>query len=226
MIKKDCFDSIPTKNIVLEEAFRAFKANAISTEYGKDWRYEYLIDIIDYLKPKSIIEIGVAEGINAEKMLRKSGNSTKYTGYDVFDFSDKVFHRLVGNGKRVLSEKEIYGKISALTSDVTLHKGMTQDTLWPKGDKADLVWLDGDHRIQAIRKDFEAVKNSKVVVLDDYYVEDNQEWSKGEYGCNELVKEMQDVIITPATRQYENIRIAIWSSDTAILNDLRKIIEP
>ena len=214
---------------MIEESGNYYKkiTNSIKRKFfKKNMRYEYLIDIIEYLEPKSIIEIGVAEGKNAEEMLRKTGNGTKYTGYDVFDFTDKIFHNLVGNGKMVLSEKEIFSKLSILSGDVTLHKGMTQDTLWPKGDKADLVWLDGDHRIEAIRKDFDAVKKSRVIVLDDYYIEDNQQWSIDKYGCNELVKSLQDVIITPATRKLESIRLAVWSNDKKILDDLREIIKP
>lgn len=214
---------------MIEESGNYYKkiTNSIKRKFfKKNMRYEYLIDIIEYLEPKSIIEIGVAEGKNAEEMLRKTGNGTKYTGYDVFDFTDKIFHNLVGNGKMVLSEEEIFSKLSTITDDVTLHKGMTQDTLWPKGDKADLVWLDGDHRIEAIRKDFEAVKKSRVIVLDDYYIEDNQQWSIDKYGCNELVKSLQDVIITPATRKLESIRLAVWSNDKKILDDLREIIKP
>jgi hypothetical protein len=214
---------------MIEESGNHYKkiTNSIKRKFfKKNMRYEYLIDIIEYLEPKSIIEIGVAEGKNAEEMLRKTGNGTKYTGYDVFDFTDKIFHNLVGNGKMVLSEEEIFSKLSTLSADVTLHKGMTQDTLWPKGDKADLVWLDGDHRIEAIRKDFEAVKKSRVIVLDDYYIEDNQQWSIDKYGCNELVKSLQDVIITPATRKLESIRLAVWSNDKKILDDLREIIKP
>lgn len=214
---------------MIEESGNHYKkiTNSIKRKFfKKNMRYEYLIDIIEYLEPKSIIEIGVAEGKNAEEMLRKTGNGTKYTGYDVFDFTDKIFHNLVGNGKMVLSEEEIFSKLSTLSADVTLHKGMTQDTLWPKGDKADLVWLDGDHRIEAIRKDFEAVKKSRVIVLDDYYIEDNQQWSIDKYGCNELVKSLQDVIITPATRKMESIRLAVWSNDKKILDDLREIIKP
>ena len=214
---------------MIEESGTHYKkiTNSIKRKFfKKNMRYEYLIEIIEYLEPKSIIEIGVAEGKNAEEMLRKTGNGTKYTGYDVFDFTDKIFHNLVGNGKMVLSEEEIFSKLSTLSADVTLHKGMTQDTLWPKGDKADLVWLDGDHRIEAIRKDFEAVKKSRVIVLDDYYIEDNQQWSIDKYGCNELVKSLQDVIITPATRKLESIRLAVWSNDKKILDDLREIIKP
>jgi hypothetical protein len=214
---------------MIEQSGNHYKkiTNSIKRKFfKKNMRYEYLIDIIEYLEPKSIIEIGVAEGKNAEEMLRKTGNGTKYTGYDVFDFTDKIFHNLVGNGKMVLSEEEIFSKLSTLSADVTLHKGMTQETLWPKGDKADLVWLDGDHRIEAIRKDFEAVKKSRVIVLDDYYIEDNQQWSIDKYGCNELVKSLQDVIITPATRKLESIRLAVWSNDKKILDDLREIIKP
>ena len=84
---------------MIEESGNYYKkiTNSIKRKFfKKNMRYEYLIDIIEYLEPKSIIEIGVAEGKNAEEMLRKTGNGTKYTGYDVFDFTDKIFHNLVG----------------------------------------------------------------------------------------------------------------------------------
>ena len=49
---------------------------------------------------------------------------------------------------------------------------------------ADFVFLDGGHSIGTIALDYAAVKNSKVVVLDDYYT-DGVDISK--YGCNSLV---------------------------------------
>ena len=70
----------------------------------KRMRYEYLLDIIKVVKPENIIEIGVAKGDNAVKMIQTAGFNVEYTGFDVFDWSDKEWHKLVGNGKKVLDE--------------------------------------------------------------------------------------------------------------------------
>ena len=39
----------------------------------KSMRYEYLLDIIKVTKPETIIEIGVAKGANAQKMISAAG---------------------------------------------------------------------------------------------------------------------------------------------------------
>lgn len=204
--------------------FQKFLAMARKKLTRPKMRYEYLIDLVEFLQPKSIIEIGVAEGVNAKKMLEKCSGSTLYTGYDVFDFSDKAFHEMVGNGKRVKSKDEIYSDLISLTPNVTLHQGMTKDTLWPTGDKADLVWLDGDHRIEAIRQDFLAVQESKVVVFDDFYITDQGNWSKQEYGCNKLVEELGEIVITPPTKKFADIRLAIWSQDHSTIKAIDALI--
>lgn len=191
----------------------------------KQTRYEYLEEITSLTKPNSIIEIGVATGRNAAAMIKASSViMVKYTGYDVFDTKDQSFHDEVGNAKNVLSKKQIYDKLKLLTPNINLVEGMTQDTLWPNGDTADLVWLDGDHRIESIEKDYEAVKDSKIIVFDDYYTtEMNGKFPRKDFGCYEIFKDRPDVLISPETVQWGNIRIAVVTKDPELHSKIKKL---
>lgn len=168
-------------------------------------RYIYLYQLVAEMQPKTIIEIGVAKGVAARQMLRISPNSF-YKGYDVFDSMDAEFDEKVLNGKPALSKAEIYSKLAPY--DVSLIQGMTQDTLWPFPQSAELVFIDGDHRVEAIRGDYEAVKNSKVIVFDDYYLDNDIDTEV--FGCNRVIKELNlPVTITPPTPKRPDLRLAI-----------------
>jgi hypothetical protein len=187
----------------------------------KRTRYEYLYELVDLLQPKSIIEIGVAKGKTAKNMLSRSGKDTRYTGYDVFDFSDKEFHRMVGNGKEVWSLHEIRRRLSDYGDKVQLIKGMTQDTLWKTPKSAELVFIDGDHRVESIRGDHKAVAGSKVIVFDDYYLDDHGLFDMKNYGCHSIVNQLENISITPPCEKLPHVRLAIWCED----NDTHKRIQ-
>ena len=191
----------------------------------KSMRYEYLIDVVKVVKPETIIEIGVAKGANAAKMINAAGFNVEYTGFDVFDWTDKEWHKLVGNGKKVLDEDTIRAKLEPLCSQVDLVKGFTQETLWAKDYKADLVFIDGDHRASMIIGDHKAVEGSKVIVFDDYYTAPNGDFAPPDFGCNVLVDELDWKIITPATSKADNIRLAIWTDDKDLRNKLEEVVE-
>ena len=190
----------------------------------KDRRYEYLVDIIKVVEPKSILEIGVAMGRSAQLMLKATGPDVRYIGYDVFDFSDKEFHKMVSNGKNVAGIEEIRAKLAPLCKDVELIKGTTQDTLHGRSVCADFVFLDGDHRVDAIRDDFEAVMDSPVVVFDDYYDGNFRGIDINEFGCNLVVEDL-DVILTPATKESDVLKFAIWVQDPVLREKVRRVVE-
>ena len=186
-------------------------------------RYNFLHKITKLVKPKTFIEIGVAAGDNAIHLL-KNNSIERYDGYDVFDYNDIEFHKKAGNGKKCLSEKDIYAKLSPYCKNVVLHKGMTSDTLWGKDTYADMVWIDGDHRIEAIKNDFDSVKSSKVIVFDDYYVTgEHAGYTIDKYGCNNIVDPL-DVLITPPTNKFPNIRIAVLVYDTTLKANIKNIL--
>ena len=101
---------------------------------------------------------------------------------------------------------------------------MTSDTLWPHPNKADYVWLDGDHRLESIRKDFESLKESKVIVFDDYYSNGEHDGFHIEkYGCNKIVENFNEneIFITPETKVLPNVRVVFWSKDILLVKKLK-----
>ena len=105
-------------------------------------RYQYLLLGLCFTRPKSIIEIGLAQGIRSYQMVQlamKYNSEVKYFGYDLFDTKDDNWHKLVGNGKQVISKNIIENNLKKLTPNIKLIEGMTSDTLWTKPNKADYV---------------------------------------------------------------------------------------
>jgi hypothetical protein len=193
-------------------------------------RYQYLLLGLCIVAPKSIIEVGLARGIRAFQMIqlaKKYNPDVKYTGYDVFDTKDSEWHKLVGNGKKVEAKLVIEKKLRTLTNNLNLIQGMTSDTLWPHSNKADYVWLDGDHRLISIKKDYESLKESKVIVFDDYYSSGEHDGFHIEkYGCNKIVEDFDEnqIFITPETKELPNIRIVFWSKDISLINKLKSCL--
>ncbi len=144
-------------------------------------RYEHLANLIEEHKPSSIIEVGVHKAYRAVYMVReamKYQNKVSYIGFDVFETLGEDFQELVLNGKGMATEMQARAAMHQLTSEYgprftcELIVGKTQDTLHETTYSADLVFIDGDHRAEAIAADYAALKNSKLVVFDDYYVVD------------------------------------------------------
>ena len=193
-------------------------------------RYQYLLLGLCIVAPKSIIEVGLARGIRASQMIqlaKKYNPDVKYTGYDVFDTKDPSWHKLVGNGKKVEAKSIIEKKLKILTNNIHLVQGMTSETLWSNPKKADYVWLDGDHRLDSIRKDFDALKESKVIVFDDYYsTGEHDGFHVEKYGCNKIVETFNEneIFISPETKELPNVKIVFWSKDILLINKLKKCL--
>jgi len=153
-------------------------------------RYDTLLELIDKHKPQSIVEIGVWNGANAIRMINRAkqyNSDITYTGYDLFEDATQETDAKEFNVKGHNSVKAVAAYIQSETGiKPNLVKGNTHDSL--TNTVADFVFLDGGHSVETIAHDFEAVKDSKVIVLDDFYT-DGVDTSK--YGCNQLVDLLQ-----------------------------------
>lgn len=149
-------------------------------------RYDTLLELIDKHKPQSIVEIGVWNGANAIRMINRAKQynpDITYTGYDLFEDATQETDEKEFNVKGHNSVKAVAAYIQSETGiKPNLVKGNTHDSL--TRTIADFVFIDGGHSIETISHDFEAVKFSDVVVLDDYYTGDID---TSKYGCNYLV---------------------------------------
>ena len=146
---------------------------------------EYLTEVkplFKKYKPKIIGEIGTHNGKSMLQMLsyllHELHLSVEYTGYDMWG-GTKRFHEQENNGKAI---PDYYVALNALENlqntlgkkdrlKYELIKGNTHDTL-TKPRKFDFVFVDGGHSYKTVKHDYDMVKESKIVLIDDTDLEE------------------------------------------------------
>lgn len=147
-------------------------------------RYDYLLDVIDKIHPRTIMEIGVFKGNTSEKMIRHSlqyKSNVTYYGFDLF--LENVTESDIKNEFLKMPEtyKYINDKLQKISKnvDINLIKGNTNTTLkkFYKDNpdlKIDLMFLDGGHSLTTSENDWKYCKkfmnDKSVLVMDDYVV--------------------------------------------------------
>lgn len=165
-------------------------------------RYEQLAAIVDLIKPRSIVEIGTNQGRSAVLMIKqaqKYRKNVQYVGYDLFEEANHETDTAELNIKKHPFVDQVREHITEQCPgvEINLIKGNTRKTLNPL--MADIVFVDGGHSIETIQHDFERVKHSNIIILDDYYTPDDDGNCPDikKYGCNRLVESLGSVILLP-----------------------------
>lgn len=165
-------------------------------------RYDQLLKAIDLFMPQIIVEIGTWSGYNAVRMIKqaqKHRSGVWYIGYDLFEDATDDTDAEELNLKQHYTVEQVTDYISKACPDVefNLIKGNTRQTL--KNVEADFVYIDGGHSLETVEHDYNAVKNSKVVIFDDYYIADKDGVCQDTsiVGCNKLVKGIKGSYILP-----------------------------
>jgi hypothetical protein len=143
-------------------------------------RYFQLITLVEFYKPKTIIEVGTWNGKHGTDMcrvaLRSHSENVFYTGFDLYESGSDELDDLEFNAKPRVTLEEVSESFDEVSAEFPnrfsyeLIKGDTNDTL--KETSADFVFLDGGHSIKTVRNDYEKTANSKVIVFDDYFMVD------------------------------------------------------
>lgn len=142
-------------------------------------RYNHLVEMVGFYKPKTILETGTWNGDRAVQLclaaLQASPGDIRYVGYDLFEDGNKELDQLEFNAKPNTAMDKVAKKLDRLKElhprfDYSLHKGDTRERM--KHHKVDFAYLDGGHSVDTAANDFEKVVGSKVVVMDDYFVKD------------------------------------------------------
>ena len=141
-------------------------------------RYDQLLEEIDTLRPKTILEIGTNDGINAARMCKRASryrNDVVYFGFDMFELLTNAtflteFSLMAPSRKKVDKFLRQNGCIRP-----HLFAGNTIETLKAKKaqlPKMDLVFIDGGHSQETVASDWINVQGllhaGSVVVFDDY----------------------------------------------------------
>lgn len=157
-------------------------------------RYEQMLQLVEQVKPREIVEIGVHKGVRAEKLCREAllhSSSVKYVGYDVFDSEDERFQADALNGKGAPSKEQASNRLKKIPGLMhLLVTGDTRVTLAGKKVQADFAFIDGDHRVEAIQSDYDALSECSCVVFDDYYTGGDLDLTK--YGANAVVDALNE----------------------------------
>jgi hypothetical protein len=150
------------------------------------WRLPYLFAGIDYIKPKTICEIGCYRGKTSLRLCRhaiEKVDELHFAGYDLFELATPENNKKEINGKGSGNHRRTALAMEKIERDCNpnrekfyvyknkkftweLHKGYTQETL--KERVFDFVFIDGGHSYDTVKHDYEKVKGSKLVVFDDY----------------------------------------------------------
>jgi len=166
-------------------------------------RYTFLYDMIEKYKANKIIETGTWNGGRAIKMADASFKHTdvvQYIGYDLFGLANNELDKKEFNTKTHHTLKEIQDRLDKYarekkklgkTFEYVLHEGDTKDTLKEKMD-ADFVFIDGGHSYETVKHDFEMLKHNPQIVLDDFFLEDDDGKKPSEEHCgvNKLFEEI------------------------------------
>ena len=141
-------------------------------------RYDQLLEEIDTLRPKTILEIGTNDGINAARLFQRASqyrDDVVYFGFDMFEsLNDATF--LQEFALAAPSQEKVdkfLGRNECLRRQ--LFAGNTIETLRSKKaqlPKIDLVFIDGGHSEETVASDWMNVQDllhaRSVVFFDDY----------------------------------------------------------
>lgn len=171
----------------------------------KPLRYRTLIREIAKQKSKSILEVGVFNGRNSNRMIETAKSFHKpininYYGFDLFEMltQEELKEEF---SKMPLSEQSIREKLQPTGVHINLYKGYSQETLANfvtenPNIHIDFIFIDGGHSIETVTSDWnnlsKIVNKNTVVIFDDYY--ENTEKEILGKGCNELIDNLDRTI--------------------------------
>lgn len=171
------------------------------------WRVERneqgFMDLVRELRPSRMLEIGVAEGWGAERMVKAAGS---LDGRDVEYYGFDLFCKCVANNFVSMPMHKIEHRLKRLrVSKVSLYAGDSLETLphiVPTLPKMDFIYIDGGHTYEVCKSDWKNVQpligGDTVVVFDDYHADN--------YGVRKVVNEIVGCEVWPVSYHQVAVR--------------------
>ena len=157
-------------------------------------RYSQIIDVINEVKPKKILEVGTWNGVRAVEMCQAAlvhSTNVSYLGFDLFEdaTSETDAHEL--NVKPHAKKDDIKHNLTVQlpACTVSLVSGNTNITLQGFKGEYDFAFIDGGHSLETVQNDGENTNHIPVRLFDDYYSPDNQGKLPDitKFGCNHFI---------------------------------------
>ena len=201
-------------------------------------RYKQIADIIREYKPKSIIEVGTWNGGRAIEMALaafENQDEILYRGFDLFEdgtletdaeeFNLKAHNTQSAVIKRLQDfRSKMMEKEKVFTFEIG--KGNSREILKDRKDlNADFVLIGGGNSIKTTRSDYDNLKHNPVVLIDNYYREDEEKLNapKQYHGTNKIVdslpKGKKDGVRRWVIPSQDQVRGGGHTHIVAILND-------
>ena len=196
----------------------------------------YTLKILNSLKPKRILEIGVYEGANTAKILRWcKSNRSHLTSVDpcewIGDTLPKSFRAPYKNKSLKLIPKyliNIYEK--SIEKFWSVKKKTSLDYLKNEKKKFDLIILDGDHNYYTVLNELNSLKKNLAdnycIILNDVY----GKWSRKDQYCDirDIPSEFQNPKkqgVMPAIDEFLNrnhgIKVGSLTTADLIINEIK-----
>jgi len=156
-------------------------------------RYDNVFKQITKFRCKTLVEVGVWNGVTAEKMIKSASvqfpfHMINYYGFDLFeDFNEfKKEHC----PKRPVPYTHVKARLDKLGAKIHLFQGRTDVTLaeFVPEKKIDFIFIDGGHSEETILSDWEnlqkVITEKTIIIFDDYY------HNKSGVGCRFLIENL------------------------------------
>jgi len=157
----------------------------------KAQRYNNIFLLIKEYRPKTILEIGTYNGVNAIKMTKLAkqfNDNVFYYGFDLFEEITPEIREYEFHGKKLEpTYQQVCRILDECKCEYQLIKGNTKNTLlkFVPNKPIDFIFIDGGHSVDTITQDWNNVKkflhSNTVVLFDDYYLNHKH------VGCHVLI---------------------------------------
>jgi hypothetical protein len=161
-------------------------------------RYGYVPALVEAIKPRSIVEIGTWSGHRALQMARaalRHAPQVAYHGFDLFEAASPEDDAREKNVKPHYPLEDVRALLEKFANEnpgfqFSLTQGDTRTSL--AQTSVDLAFIDGGHSVETIRSDFERLRGSRVILLDDYY---DGPIDVERYGCNAVIAGLPHLVL-------------------------------
>lgn len=134
--------------------------------------------LIEQYHPRVLVETGTHRGRSGCYMVQQCLQyhaDVEYHGFDLFETATADTDRQEINGKGHGSFEKAQGRFAAIQQQhpgfrFSLHRGFTTDT-FVNPIRADLAYIDGGHSTATVLHDYSMVKQSGIIVFDDYQLD-------------------------------------------------------